>query len=365
MKTTRTIPRGLLAALAVVLSDPARGAGPGEAWPREVHSGGMAIAIQMPQGDRWEDNRVEARAAVSVKRKGEKEPGYGVVFLRSRTTIDTEAGVVTLQGIELVKASFPWEKDGGTEVLGALRQGGLETATVPLRSLTASLPVPAGAASAPAPAARPAPEVLHAKGPAILVLVDGSYVIRPVAGTGVLRVVNTRALLFQDSASSRFYLPVGGTWLVAPAPNARWTVAKKVPAGLDAARKAASEEPGVELFDRPDAAIRGLLGAGKAPAVFVSTRPAVLASSIRSTAKSPEGRVEPPGGLRRGADLIAGPDGNVYRPRAKGGWEKTNGRDWYPVQERVLSPLSVTPALERVRAAREAGAASARHPGRP
>lgn len=301
-------------------------------WPERISAGEVAFTLYQPQVDRWNDDRLEARAAVAAVRKGVKEPTYGVVWLHARTALGRVPGEVALEGIEFTKASFPWERDGGAQLLEAIRQSAGTEATVPLASLNASPAVAlvARRAAPPPEAPKSEPRVIHARGPAVLVLVDGDYVIRPVPGTSVLRVVNTRALLFQDAASSRFYLPLGRVWIVAPAPNGKWTIARKLPPGLETVRKAAASEPGVERYDKPGEAIDALLRAGKPPAVFVSTTPAVL--SARK-----EMREEPPlpAPLRAGwtGGLLAGPDGNVYRPRPGGGWDKTNGRDWYPVQE--------------------------------
>jgi hypothetical protein len=262
---------------------------------------------------------------------------------------------VTLDGVGITKATFPWEKDGGKALLEEIRRSVFATAMIPLASLNASPAVVLSgkkATQAPPPKV-PTPRTIHARGPAILVLVDGDLVIKPVPGTSVLRVVNTKTLLLQDAASSRFYLPLMNRWLVAPAPNGKWTIAKKLPPGLDAVRKSAAEEPAVELLQKPGEDVKAVLRAGKAPAVFISTTPAMLASKTRTPVIPPVPAMARRGG--RSGDLYAGPDGNVYRPRSGGGWEKTNGRDWYPVQEPRGSSFGIVGPLEREREARETG----------
>jgi len=325
-------------------------------WPERIPAGEAAFTFDQPQADRWDDDRLEARAAVAAVRTGEKDPTYGVVWLHARTALGPRPGEVTLGEIEVTKASFPWERDGGKELLEALRRSAASTATIPLACLNASPAVTlASRRVAPAPPPESEPRVIHARGPAILVLVDGDYDIRRVPGTSVLRVSNTRALLLQDAASSRFYLPLGHVWLVAPAPNGKWTIAKRLPQGLEAVRKAAAAEPGVELFEKPGEDVAALLSAGKSPAVFVSTTPAVLASKLPKSAVRPPAASSRP---RRGGGLFAGPDGNVYRPRPGGGWDKTNGRDWYPVQEpagRRLAGNSLIARLDAELRARAAG----------
>jgi hypothetical protein len=332
MSGSRCGPLLLASALGLFSVSPLGAAGPERThWPWTIRSDDATFTLYQPQVDRWSDDAFEGRAAVAAKRKGEKEPTYGVVWLQAKTTTGGVSGQVTLEEIVFTKASFPWERDGGTAILEAIRKDAGSMATVPLASLNASPAVAlAGRRAEPPPAAEPEPRVIRAKGPAVLVLVDGPYDIRPVPGTSVLRVVNTRALLLQDAATSRFYLSVGHTWLVAPAPNAKWKVARRLPPGLAAVSKAIAAEPTAELFERPGEDVAALLKSGKAPTVIVSTTPAVLASRLPKRAAA-----SPPAAARAGraAGLFAGPDGNVYRPRPGGGWDKTNGRDWYPVQE--------------------------------
>jgi hypothetical protein len=359
MTTDRAAVAALLLPLALA-AGPLRGdtAPAATRWPATIASADVTFTIYQPQVDRWVDDRLDGRAAVSARRRGESEATIGVVFLRARTSLDRVPGQVTFEALEFEKATFPWERDGGKALLEALRKAELPAATVPLASVNASPALSIAERRAGPPAPRPVePRVLTPKGPAILVLVDGDYVIRPVPGTKVLRVANTRSLLLQDASTSRFYLPMGSQWLVAPAPNGRWAVAKKVPAGFDEVRKAAVGEPAVETYAHPDGAVDALLRSGRAPEVFVSTVPAVLAGKGPKPAGA--AAAAPPRAVRAG-ELFAGPDGNVYRTLPSGGWEKTNGRDWYPLQSaRKKGPPSVfsldlVSRLDAERRAREA-----------
>ncbi len=58
--------------------------------------------------------------------------------------------------------------------------------------------------------------------PTILVPIDGEPVLREIAGLGLLRVVNTRALILQDKLTNRYFLYVAGYWLEAPTLEGRW-----------------------------------------------------------------------------------------------------------------------------------------------
>src|SRR5262245_33602050 len=81
---------------------------PDVAWPRERKTDdGTTIIVYQPQLERWADNNLSGRAAVSVVRPGEKEPHFGVIELAARTDIDKNADLVTLSQVRITKGSFP------------------------------------------------------------------------------------------------------------------------------------------------------------------------------------------------------------------------------------------------------------------
>jgi hypothetical protein len=78
------------------------------AWPRETKApDGTVITVYQPQVERWADNNLSGRAAVSVLAPGAKEPGFGVIELSARTEIDKSSDLVTLSALRITKTSFP------------------------------------------------------------------------------------------------------------------------------------------------------------------------------------------------------------------------------------------------------------------
>jgi len=62
-------------------------------------------------------------------RLGEEESGSRTDVRRrlapARTSLERVPGQATLEGVEIVKASFPWERDGGRALLDSLRSAGI------------------------------------------------------------------------------------------------------------------------------------------------------------------------------------------------------------------------------------------------
>src|SRR5215510_16330366 len=100
----------IFSALAVIAFHAAGWAQPAPdvAWPPEAKAAdGTVITVYQPQLERWADNNLAGRAAVSVTRPGEKDPHYGVIELTARTEIDKSTDVVTLSNLRVAKSSFP------------------------------------------------------------------------------------------------------------------------------------------------------------------------------------------------------------------------------------------------------------------
>jgi len=386
---------------------------PAPSWPVEIRAGEPSIALHRLQIESQEGEAVRAKAAVVVRDKG-LPSRTGAIWVSARTDAAAETSRLQLCDLTVVKGSFPSERDGGTALVEAVGAALARETSCGAPSLP-PLPAGAAPALAPGPSLAPAPSLVPAPSPdtprvvftdrpAVVVHLDGEAEIRPVEGTSWLRVVNTRSLVLQDKGTSRFFTPVAGRWLVGPGLGGDWGFAKHFPPGLDALATKLSLENGLDLATQPADDVRAWLRAGKAPAVVFFTRPTVvLRASERRTAvpgnldaelhhdaassrfflradgawyraRSREGpwkRVAvdavpkefgarrerspapaPRRDPRRGDDLYVGPDTNVFRSRADGGWDKTNGLDWYPVQRPY--PADIVGALDREREARRA-----------
>jgi len=221
-------------------------------WPRETVHGDVTLILYQPQLEKYEGNRVEARAALAVKPAGAAEPKeFGVVWMSARTEVDKVNRQVTLDNLRLTRMDFPSSKEKGDEYLAFL------SSKVPAKSWVLSLDR-MEAALAALEAERPVegyevkndpPRIFYSKVPALLVIVDGQPVLQPMADTKLQRVINTRVLIVFDEKAKKYYLHLMEGWLEAPDLNAGWTVAKKVSGDLKKAAKAARESKQIEMLD--------------------------------------------------------------------------------------------------------------------
>ncbi|HUJ78892.1 MAG TPA: carbohydrate-binding family V/XII [Nitrospiria bacterium] len=239
-------------------------------WPRVHHEPGLTIFIYQPQIEQWKGDRIEARMAVGMQQTGAKSPVYGVVWMSARADVDKAARIVMIRDTALTKASFPTEptKEGG--YLSVLRKYFSKgPKAVALDHLEADFAISQAVKQAQVVAVKNTPpRIIFSSTPALLVLIDGPPVLRPVKGQQAERIINTNALIVK--IGGRFYLSAMNDWYQASQVEGPWSMTTSVPASLEPIKRSLAENGQVDLLEPPpDAALPP-----SPPAVYVSTVPA-------------------------------------------------------------------------------------------
>ncbi len=214
---------------------------------------------------------------MSVSREATPEPALGVIWLTARTQVDRANGLVALDDITITKAAFPTDAGNTETYLAAVRdEAPTGVRTISLARLQASLAVADDTqdAAKAVPVKNAVPRIIYSEGPAMLVLVDGKPDLRDVAGTKLLRIINTRALIVLDQPSGKYYLRALKGWREAASLDGPWQVAAKPPASLATALKAAGSQ--VDPMDTPAPEIADAVAAGEVPTMYVSQVPTEL-----------------------------------------------------------------------------------------
>ena len=247
-------------------------------WPLAFNNGATTYLIFEPKCDSWNGHDFIGRSAVSVQAQGQLEPVYGAIGINAITLVDKNTRMVTLADVKITSASFPSAPAQAQSYLAALR--GLPQQRVPELSLDqvqGSLTLTPHAQT-PRLINTP-PRIITATRPALLVTIDGPPVWRPVPGTPLERVINTRVLLLKD-ASGRCYLHLFDGYLEANSlEGGHWTVASKIPDGAALAQEQALSTGDVDLMSgMPDATTQKepSLSTSAAPDIFVTTTPAEI-----------------------------------------------------------------------------------------
>ena len=244
-------------------------------WPRQIQQDGNTITIYQPQVERWDGNQLQSRAAVAVETPASAQPTYGVIWLSARTEVDKDRRLVTLEECTITKGTFPTATQ---DYLGLLRQTiPPGPHTIALDRLQANLAVTQAEQQAQTqPLKNDPPHLFFSPTPALLVLIDGPPALRQVAGTDLLRVINTRALLLADASSNTYYLALMDGWAQAPAVGGPWSLATQPPAGLDSIKAAAVASNQNQAIGNEKQSLAEAHEDGEAPTVYVSIAPTEL-----------------------------------------------------------------------------------------
>ncbi|MBI1765252.1 MAG: carbohydrate-binding family V/XII [Acidobacteria bacterium] len=250
-------------------------------WPRTFTNGATSFAVYQPQIEKWQDNKFAARAAVAVTSGQSKQPAYGVVWFTARTEVDKVNRLVTLTDFNITKVSFPANTESATHYHGILQARALKTdEVIALDRLLAEMSITqARTASAGYQLNNQPPQILFSTSKAILVLVDGEPVWRPVKDTHLQRIINTRVLIVRDADKGKCYLHLLDGWLEADSVTGPWSVAASTPSDLKKALAVAAQTAQVDLLDgagdqRPT--LSEAMQRNALPVIYVSLKPAEL-----------------------------------------------------------------------------------------
>src|ERR1051326_4711277 len=250
-------------------------------WPRTFTYGATSLSVYQPQIEQWIDNRFEARAAVAVTTGQSKQPAYGVIWFAARTEIDKVNRLVTMTDFLITKVSFPASSDKAAAYHSLLQEQMPKAGEViALDRLLAEMAITeAKTSSASYQLKNDPPQIFFSTRRAILVLIDGEPILRPVKDTNLNRVINTRVLILQDKSKGRYYLHLMDGWMESDAAVGPWRVATSVPHDLNKALMAAAQTNQVDLLDGSGEQQPSLSEAAKQnalPMIYVSLKPAEL-----------------------------------------------------------------------------------------
>ena len=275
-------PEGQQAALAQSGGDqPAAAAVTPDPWPKTIEQDGATYTLYQPQLDSWDGHTIAAHAAVSVRPAGAKEPDFGVIEIAAQTYVSRQSRTVDFADLTVNKATFPATPDkaaGYQQGFQTMIAGG--PSTMSLDRLEALLAIEHAQQLARAvPVQNAPPQFVFAQHTTVLVAIAGDPVWRPVTGTALERVINTRALVLRDNASGKYYIHVFNGFVEAPGLSGPWTAASAVPSGANQVAQELAQQRVVDLMagppDEQDPTKRPSL-ASTVPEVIVATTPTEL-----------------------------------------------------------------------------------------
>jgi hypothetical protein len=210
-------------------------------WPREAVRGDERIFMYQPQLETWTDDQLHAYAALSIERKGNSKPNYGVVWFTAQTEVDKVNRQVTLDNFQITKVHLPTLHSKEAEYLtflqarlpGKSRVIALDRLETMLAASTSGQEETKGV-----PVSNDPPRVIFTTKPSLLVLIDGPPKFRDVGGTAFQKILNSQAFILLDIKKGEYYLNVMDGWLEASALDGPWSYLSKIPGDMKEITKA-------------------------------------------------------------------------------------------------------------------------------
>jgi hypothetical protein len=236
-------------------------------WPRVLEHPKGKITIYQPQVDRFEDNIIEGRSAVSVVLTGETEPFFGAIWYKARVETDRDTRMVNIIDLKIPRIRFPDSTPEQEKGLAEFLEQEIPKwdMNISLDRLLAGLDLAEKERIAAENLKNDPPKILIEYDPSILVLIDGEPIMEKIENSSLERVVNTPFLIVQDTKSRAYYLNGGDLWMTSSNIKGPWKEAKSIPREVSQITPKDPED--VPKFEAAD---------NRLPKVIVATEPTEL-----------------------------------------------------------------------------------------
>jgi hypothetical protein len=321
-----------------------------EGWPRQKQQDGNTLVYYQPQLDSWKDQKVlKARIAVVLTLQGHAQPIAGAVWITADTDADLESRTVTLEDVEVEKASFsvldPSLAKAAEKAVKAMIPS--KSVIVSLDRILAGLKKTEEAQGKAIPLKNDPPRIIVSFEPARLLIFDGQPVFNPVEGTNLQYAINTNWTLFTEEATSNYYLLDGTTWLFTNKLGDLWTPAKYLPPDM------ARLPEGDNFKDARDNVPPKQPQYTKAPTIYMVTEPAEL---IVIDGKPKYERIG-----SKGLNYVANTESDLFYYDKDKSWYFLVAGRWYRASKSLDGPWSfATGDLPKVFATIPAGSSKGR-----
>jgi hypothetical protein len=241
-------------------------------WPREILAPEGKIIVYQPQLETFRENKLTARAAVSLTKKGETEPIFGVVWFSARVSTDRNARTIQILDVDVtdVKAHHepdPVKIEKFSQVLENTFSNWDEE--ISLDKVLAMLDLVEKEKIASEDLKTAPPRIIFVTHPAVLITIDGKPDMSKVDNSNLMRVINTPFFIVFDPTAKTYFLKGGQEWFTAGDIMGPWQTEKKPPASVIAlATEASGTGQRGQETEQP--------WAGRMPQIIVTTTPAEL-----------------------------------------------------------------------------------------
>ena len=201
-------------------------------WPREIETKIGVLTIYQPQPEKFEDNILQGRAAVSLIPKEKTTPVFGCIWFTGRVDTERDSGTAMIRDIVVKQSRWPESSEKQQEDFSVFLTQLMPKVGVPisLETLTASLATAELEKKSMSALKHEPPKIVVEHTPAVLLLYDGTPRTLPVPKTDYEFVANASFAVVKDKKSGTYYLAGQKLWYSAKDALGPWTHIAQPPA---------------------------------------------------------------------------------------------------------------------------------------
>src|SRR5262249_34782350 len=204
-------------------------------WPREMKTDLGVLTIYQPQPEKFADNVLEGRAALSLIPKGKSEPVFGVMWFKCRVDTDRDSGNAMLRDIVVTNSRWP-ESDSTKEMQFSMFLTQLMPKTgvpISLTRLQQSLATADLEQKSVEGLKNDPPKIIVVEEKSQLLLYDGEPKTLAIPNTDDYDyVANCAFAVIKEKKTGTYYLSGGKIWYTAKDPKGPWTSVSAPPAEI-------------------------------------------------------------------------------------------------------------------------------------
>ena len=244
-------------------------------WPQKIEKETFTVVIYQPQIESLSANKMESRAAISVRTNENPSPVFGAMWFDCRISTDKDERIVRLIDLKVATAKFPDVDEEHILILSALLEEEIPKWEMefPLDQLLSDLDINEVAIALSEDFNNAPPEIIFTTTPSVLILVDGEPIYEAIEKSNYEKVVNTPFFIVRDTKSKLHYMKGGEYWYSSNSSMGEWDHIENVPKKLEKIAEEAMGDIEEVANDAEDE------GDGIIPKIILRTTPAELLQS--------------------------------------------------------------------------------------
>lgn len=201
-------------------------------WPQEITAAnGSKITLYEPQAEKYADNNLYARAAVSIRKKADDEPVFGVLWFNASMQAGSDGKIAAVKDAQLDKSKFADDDSVSNEILKEAFNKQANGMNLSFDVSKVQSQVQETTASS-ANIKTDAPVIYYRDKPTTLIVLDGEPVEQMDDDLKMTRVMNSPYLIVKNPDDKKYYLYGGSFWYSSSAIKEGWKNIKSLPSKI-------------------------------------------------------------------------------------------------------------------------------------